>query len=320
MLDKCKPADVRADDFSLYWVPTTYYDGGYQVLVGGNITSIRDMIEDAETRTVYDVDVELDVKWLGNATMEIHVKVINNEAAAYGGRVRVYINEIVSSLGWKDTNGIDYTYPMLEFALNERITVPAGDSWEKTTVWDGNLHDSGYGQSYGNITHANTRVMAAVFNSDVHQGYSDPPTGQPFDAYYADDVAVSPTVTLTADTFSVPEGGGIVNMDLIAGQSNQMRNYLLIGGVTGTTPGFPLPGGLTLPVNWDVFSDIVMGLVNTPVFSNFMGKTNFTGNASAQLNAPALPPGTAGLKLYFAFCMNNPFNFVSNALEIEVVP
>lgn len=128
-----------------------------------------------------------------------------------------------------------------------------------------------------------------------------------------------PLLATSADEFK-EESGSAIQMGLFAGAANANRKYLIVGGASGTVPGMPLPGGhVTLPVNWDLFSDIEMAWLNTYFFSNFMGTLNNLGNASARLNLPALPPGTAGLTLHFAYCCNYPFDFVSNAVAIEVV-
>ena len=53
-----------------------------------------------------------------------------------------------------------------------------------------------------------------------------------------------------------------------------------------------------LPLNWDVFTSMVVGLVNTPVFTNFPGTLDGIGEGSAQFD---LPPGSGGpgIVLYF---------------------
>jgi hypothetical protein len=94
--------------------------------------------------------------------------------------------------------------------------------------------------------------------------------------------------------------GGSIAFSLNAGTANANRNYLILGGLTGTEPGFPLPVGfVNLPLNWDVFTDLVLALANSPVFSNFMGQLNNSGEAAAKLNAPPLP-GFAGTVMHFA--------------------
>ena len=89
--------------------------------------------------------------------------------------------------------------------------------------------------------------------------------------------------------------------------------------MSGTIPGTPLPGGTVLPLNWDAFSDVVLELVNTSLFQNFMGQVNVNGMGLAKLNAPPVP-GYGGMNMYFAFTLYNPFDYVSNAVAIPIVP
>ena len=111
-----------------------------------------------------------------------------------------------------------------------------------------------------------------------------------------------------------------IGFKLNAGAANGNRHYLILGSLSGTEPGHALPGGqVILPLNWDPFTDLVLALLNTPVFSGFMGKLNVAGQGSAQFNAPPLP-GFAGTMIHFAYTLNNPFDYVSNAAALEVVP
>jgi len=114
--------------------------------------------------------------------------------------------------------------------------------------------------------------------------------------------------------------GGTVELFLNAGPGNAGRHYLMLGGITGTKPGIPLPGGLaTLPLNWDPFSEIVFSLLNTSAFSSFLGELGASGKSTAQINAPPLPMAAVGVKMYFAFGLNNPFDFASNAQEVMIL-
>ena len=111
-----------------------------------------------------------------------------------------------------------------------------------------------------------------------------------------------------------------MNFFLDAGDAQAGRTYLLLGGITGTVPGTPLPGGMaTLPINWDLFTQIVLSLVNTPVFTNFSGNLDASGAASAQMNIPPVQ-GSAGMTMYYAYALYNPWDFVSNPVAIEIVP
>jgi hypothetical protein len=127
---------------------------------------------------------------------------------------------------------------------------------------------------------------------------------------------------LSVDAFALyATTGGSINFGLDAGIGNANRGYLVLGSVTGTSPGTPLPGGyVTLPLNWDAFTNIVVSLLNSPVFNKFMGNLDAFGEAAAQLNTGPLPSGAVGLRLYFAFCLNNSFDYVSNPVEIRILP
>ena len=126
---------------------------------------------------------------------------------------------------------------------------------------------------------------------------------------------------LESDVDFVPaQTGGTVNFKLQAGAGNAGRNYIMLGSVTGTSPGFPLPGGLAvMPLNWDPFTDLVLAFLNTPIFSSFLGGLDATGAAAAQLNAPPLPPAAVGLIMDFAYALNKPFDCASNPVSIRII-
>lgn len=127
---------------------------------------------------------------------------------------------------------------------------------------------------------------------------------------------------MTANSTSISAGtGGSVTFYLEAGPNNLNRNYIVLSGVTGTIPGTLLPGGYaTLPINWDPFTDFMMLFLNTPLCVDFMGKLDGNGLAKAQLNSPPLPSTAVGVTMYYAFTMNNPFDFASNPVEVKILP
>jgi hypothetical protein len=124
------------------------------------------------------------------------------------------------------------------------------------------------------------------------------------------------TDTLCAST------GGVVNFSLNATGTNSGRTYLLLGGITGTDPGTPLPGGLaTLPLNWDLFTNMVISLMNSPVFTGFMGTLDGNGESTALFDSMGpLPAAAVGLDMSFAFALLHPWDFVSNPLTVTVAP
>jgi len=111
-----------------------------------------------------------------------------------------------------------------------------------------------------------------------------------------------------------------VFFDLIAGIGNAGRNYMLLGGYNGILPGTPLPGGgLTLPLNWDLFTSTVVVFANTNNFHNFMGKLDDEGTSQAVLSLNLFPE-LVGETMVFAYALNDPWDYVSNPVEIEIIP
>ncbi|MFH1998897.1 MAG: SBBP repeat-containing protein [Planctomycetota bacterium] len=127
--------------------------------------------------------------------------------------------------------------------------------------------------------------------------------------------------SLHADAYAFSESaGGRIQFTLDAASAHAGRAYLLIGSASGVEPGSPLPGGhVTLPLNWDGFTEMILALLNTQVFTSFYGTLDQEGKGTAWLNAPVIS-GYAGWKLDFAFALNNPFDFVSNPISIEIEP
>jgi len=115
--------------------------------------------------------------------------------------------------------------------------------------------------------------------------------------------------------------GGVVNFTLDGGSVNANRKYILMSSISGVTPGLPLPGGqAVLPINWDLFTSLIMPLLNSPVFSLFMDRLDGLGMATATFdtNGP-LPQNLGGFTLYFAYALNGPWNFTSNPVGLKIL-
>ncbi|MHC4942740.1 MAG: hypothetical protein ACYTG7_06935 [Planctomycetota bacterium] len=126
---------------------------------------------------------------------------------------------------------------------------------------------------------------------------------------------------IASDDRIVYSQGGDIDFNLFAGEDNAERKYLVLGSLSGTEPGFPLPGGqAVLPLNWDAFTDAILPLANTPGFENFLGMLDGCGDAVAALHAGPMPPSAIGLDIFFAYCLNGPFDFASNPVSIWIVP
>jgi hypothetical protein len=128
-----------------------------------------------------------------------------------------------------------------------------------------------------------------------------------------------PTTGLWAETGAVHEtDGGTVNFDLDAGPAYAGRKYFMLASVSGTSPGTSLPGGLTLPINQDFMFDLVFTFAPLNLFfQNFSGTLDSNGQAEATFDYPGYP-GSAGLVFYFAWMCYAPFDYVSNAVPVEV--
>ena len=182
----------RIDEYNLWGYPTVWFDGGYRVEVGGlpeNEAYYRQDLADCGARVVPNIDVDLVAIWLGDAQIDIGVHVFNHESFSYHGHLHVYVTEVESTMGWNDTEGHPYTFPLLDYAFNQDVSIASSGTWTGSLIWDGHDHDDGQGHDFGGIQFGNLEVIAVVFTSDVHQGYSNPPNGNPFDAYYVDDAA-----------------------------------------------------------------------------------------------------------------------------------
>lgn len=125
---------------------------------------------------------------------------------------------------------------------------------------------------------------------------------------------------LSVDTYTISAlSGGTVQMYLNAESGHSGMKYCILGSITGTYPGTVLPGGATLPLNWDPFTNLALGLVNSSIFDNFMGTLNVNGQAVAKINTEPIPSGFIGLKMYYAYTLYTGFDFVSNPVVIEIV-
>ncbi|MFH2001279.1 MAG: C25 family cysteine peptidase, partial [Planctomycetota bacterium] len=128
--------------------------------------------------------------------------------------------------------------------------------------------------------------------------------------------------TLWADAYSIHVAtASQIHFLLNAGADKANRPYLLLASATGVLPGFELPGGKTLPINWDLFTDLLLTLAGTPACQDFMGILNAQGKGMAALDTMGpLDPALIGLNTFFAYTLGSPFEFVSNPVEIIIAP
>jgi len=186
--DKNKEANSRFSEFNPKWVPTSYWDGGEYVYPDTNDKTFSSYLNSSGSRVVPDLVSDLSVTWLENTKIKINYSVVNNESSNFLGRLKIYIVELESTL-WNDYNGNPYYHAFLNFADNKRIDIPATGMISNTIIWNGTA------QGFPGITQDNIQVILAVFGNTSHKSYSDPPSGNSFDAYFADEcIAASPVV------------------------------------------------------------------------------------------------------------------------------
>jgi len=178
--DKNVHAEQRIDEHGISGYPTVYWDSDFLRNVGAGsipaaMTAYNTSILACGNRDVADIDVSIDVTWLGSGTMDITVTVDNNEDSSYSGYLRCYVTEIVSSMGWIDTGGYPYTFPFLDYAFDQSISISAGGTWSDTVEWNGANYNDGYGNDFSGISENNTFLIASVFSSSV--GYVDETAG-----------------------------------------------------------------------------------------------------------------------------------------------
>jgi len=124
----------------------------------------------------------------------------------------------------------------------------------------------------------------------------------------------------TVDRSLVPAPTGDTTTFALKNPSGANKSYLILGSITGDFPGTPLPGGNVIPINWDLFTDILILNLNTPLINGFIGTLDANGEAEANIIFPPYP-GLAGVKLYFAFAQRaNKWGFVSNSVSIIFTP
>ncbi|MCB9899308.1 MAG: hypothetical protein H6825_14985, partial [Planctomycetes bacterium] len=120
------------------------------------------------------------------------------------------------------------------------------------------------------------------------------------------------------------EQGGVQDLGLVAGPQHAGASYLLLGSLTGTTPGFDVHG-VHVPLVPDAWFDLSYAFPNNGVLVNSLGTLDASGNALAAFSLPAglVPTSAAGLVFHHAYVVFEPgagVQFASNALPLTLLP
>jgi hypothetical protein len=128
-------------------------------------------------------------------------------------------------------------------------------------------------------------------------------------------VRVQAIRVLGAPVLSVTAGDTQV-FHISAGPANAGRQYLMLGSLTGTSPGQSLPGGLTLPLATDRYLQYTQHVPNSSILSNSMGTLDAGGHATVTFHPIARFEGHT---VWHAFYLLGPTDFVSEAVSVHVV-
>ncbi len=111
-------------------------------------------------------------------------------------------------------------------------------------------------------------------------------------------------------------------LTLDAGAQHAGRVYALLGSLSGTSPGVPLPP-VTLPLNLDPYLVFLGGNPNT-LIGNSMGVLDANGRATATFYGLRLPSAAANMVVHHAYLVFAPgfagFDFASNAVPMTWLP
>ncbi|MBK8975441.1 MAG: FG-GAP repeat protein [Planctomycetes bacterium] len=112
-------------------------------------------------------------------------------------------------------------------------------------------------------------------------------------------------------------------LSLRAGAEHAGRTYLMLGSLSGTTPGVAL-GTIRLPLNYDFYFDLLAQAPNVIVTNSF-ATLDSSGNATATFAfAGSLQNSMAGLLLHHAYLVFGPqlasIELASNAVPLTTLP
>lgn len=92
-------------------------------------------------------------------------------------------------------------------------------------------------------------------------------------------------VTLSTNTMSAAQGGQVqVRVD--GGPGTAGASYLVLGTLSGTSPGTPWSNGLVVPLNLDGLSEALLMAANGPLLPGALGTLDGSGRATATFVAP----------------------------------
>jgi hypothetical protein len=178
--DKNLYAAKRSNELDVYYIPNYVFDGNYTRYIGAaNLPDeyINRLIS-CGAREVPDIDMNVDVSWLGLGSLKITVTVQNNEPDSYNGYLRGYVVEKVSR--WNTQSGQPYHHAVIGMPFDRDLKIVSSqtkslaNTYTFTRTWFGAIHN------FSDIDKDNIEVIAAVYDGDtgfVVETASGEPTG-----------------------------------------------------------------------------------------------------------------------------------------------
>ncbi len=113
--------------------------------------------------------------------VEVVQSVTSGDRDTYQGTLRIFMSEPVSR--YKDADNDPYEFGFLRFADVVGLNINTGEVYTHEVTWDAS------NAGFSGVDPDNIIAQAVAFDPTPHMQYSDPPTGNPFYAYWADAAA-----------------------------------------------------------------------------------------------------------------------------------
>ena len=157
-----------------------------------------------------------------------------------------------------------------------------------------------------------------LFANVIRQGE----TGTPF--WHVDPCGAGSIQNLVIDVHGIKPNVNTVSVSahqqqglrLNAGPNNAGRQYLVLGSLSGTSPG-TTQNGVHVPLNVDSYYNFTLNNPNSTILVNSMGVLDATGRGSAVFRPDAT---FQNMTVNHAFILLNPTTFVSEPESCIVVP
>jgi len=158
-----------AQNYSILAIPNSIFDGDYERIVGNYPVLLPNALDNCGSREVADINADIMLSWLGDATIQVDITIENNENSHYNGHIRVCITEIISR--YDTYNGDPYHFGFLDYAFNKDISISPGGVYTDSVIWDGNDNHDEHGDNFGDIEADNIQVTMGIINND--NGFCD---------------------------------------------------------------------------------------------------------------------------------------------------